>query len=67
VAVRRDDLNAMRVEVAQLDAPVVFEGEGPGLHYVLIDARKSLGHYLEFVWATPEGRAMLGWPSEAVA
>jgi len=65
VAVRREDLHAMRAEIARLDAPVVFEGEGPGIQYVLVDARKSLGHYLEYVWATPEGWAMVGWPSEA--
>lgn len=62
VAVRRDDLAAMRAEVAGLAAPVVFEGEGPGIQYVLLDARESLGHYLEYVWATPEGWAMVGWP-----
>jgi hypothetical protein len=67
VAVRRDDLDAMRAEVARLDAPVVFEGEGPGIQYVLVDARKSLGHYLEYVWATPEGRARVGWPVETTA
>ena len=65
VAVRREDLDAMRAEIAQLAAPVVFEGEGPSIQYVLVDARKSLGHYLEYVWATPEGWAMVGWPSEA--
>lgn len=65
VAVRREDLDAMRAEIAQLDAPVVFEGEGAGIQYVLVDARKSLGHYLEYVWATPEGWTMVGWPSEA--
>lgn len=65
VAVRREDLDAMRTEIAQLDAPVVFEGEGPGIQYALVDARKSLGHYLEYVWATPEGWAMVGWPNKA--
>lgn len=62
VAVRRDDLAAMRAEIAGLKFPVVFEGEGPGIEYVLLDARESLGHYLEYVWATPDGWTMLGWP-----
>lgn len=62
VAVRRDDLGAMREEIERLRLPKVFEGEGPGLVCALLDARASLGHYLEYVWATPEGWEMVGWP-----
>ncbi len=62
VAVRRDDLDAMRREIAALGLPLAFEGEVPGLVFVYLDARQTLGHYLEYVWATPEGWAMQGWP-----
>jgi hypothetical protein len=62
VAVRRDDLAAMREEIARLGLPVAFEGEAPGLVFIYLDARQSLGHFLEYVWATPEGWAMIGWP-----
>lgn len=27
-----------------------------------LDARESLGHYFEYVWASPEGWGMIGWP-----
>lgn len=63
VAVRRDDLDAMKAEIESLSEPVLFSGEGPGLSYVLVDARRSLGHCLEYVYATREGWAMVGWPS----
>jgi len=62
IAVRRDDLDAMREEIDRLGLPLAFEGEVPGLVYVYLDARESLGHYLEYVWATPEGWDMIGWP-----
>jgi hypothetical protein len=62
VAVRRDDLDAMRREIAAEGLPLAFEGEVPGLVYVYLDARNELGHFLEYVWATPEGWEMIGWP-----
>ena len=52
----------MRKEVVRLALPLVFEAEGPGLACIFVDARKSLGHYLEYVWATPQGWEMVGWP-----
>jgi hypothetical protein len=62
VAVRRDDLAAMREEAGRMGLPLAFESEGGGLACIFLDARQSLGHYLEFVWATPEGWAFVGWP-----
>lgn len=67
VAVWRDDLSAMRAEIARLGLPVVFEGEGAGIHYALLDARRSLGHYLEYVWATAAGWEVLGRPGRGGA
>lgn len=62
IAVRRDDLAAMREEIDRLGLPLAFEGEVPGLVFIYLDARESLGHFLEYVWATPEGWEMIGWP-----
>lgn len=64
IAVRRDDEAAMRAEIEALGFPLVFEGEVPGLVFIYLDARATLGHYFEYVWATPEGWAMQGWPAE---
>jgi len=68
MAVRRDDLDAMKDEIAALGLPFAFEGELPGLmDFIYVDARESLGHYLEFLWATPEGWAMQKWPEGRAA
>ena len=62
IALRRDDIDAMRMEIDRLGLPLAFEGEVPGLVYIYLDARESLGHYLEYIWATAEGWEMVGWP-----
>jgi Glyoxalase/Bleomycin resistance protein/Dioxygenase superfamily len=64
IAVRRDDEAAMRAEIAQLGLPLEFEGAVPGLVFIYLDARKVLGHHFEFIWATPEGWEMQGWPKD---
>jgi len=64
VAVRRDDLEAMRSEIDHLGLPLAFEGEVPGLVFIYLDARQTLGHYFEYVWATAEGWEMQGWPAD---
>lgn len=63
MAVRRDDIGEMRAEIARLGLPLALEGEVPGLIFVYLDARSSLGHYLEYIWASPEGwEGLLRWP-----
>jgi len=54
----------MRAEIAELGLPLAFEGEVPGLVFIYLDARESLGHYLEYVWASAEGWDMIGWPKD---
>lgn len=62
LAVRRDDPDHMRTEVAAMGIPVVFETGGNGIQSMFVDARARIGHHLELVCATSEGWAMLGWP-----
>lgn len=64
IAVRRDDEAAMRAEIAELGFPVLFESAVPGLVFIYLDARETLGHAFEYIWATPEGWAMQGWPQD---
>lgn len=64
IAVRRDDLDAMRGEIDALGWPLAFEGAVPGLTFIYLDARETLGHYFEYVWATPEGWEGQGWPKD---
>jgi hypothetical protein len=62
VSLRRDDPAETEAEIASLGLPFVCSGGIPALTYTYLDARETLGHYLEYVWASPEGWAMVGWP-----
>ena len=64
IAVRRDDEAEMRAEIAELGLPLLFEGAVPGLVFIYLDARESLGHCFEYIWASPEGWEMQGWPKD---
>ena len=65
---RRDDESAMREEIARLGLPLAFEGPVaiknpiPSLVFIYLDARQTLGHYIEFTWKSPEGWKFVGWP-----
>lgn len=65
---RREDQATMRAEIAKLNLPLAFEGPLaiktaiPSLIFVYLDARATLGHYVEFTWKSPEGWALVGWP-----
>jgi hypothetical protein len=68
ISLRRDDEAAMRREIAELGLPLAFEGPVsiksaiPSLVFVYLDARKTLGHYVEFTWKSPEAWKFVGWP-----
>jgi len=61
-ALRREDLAAMRKEIAASGLPLGFAGVSPAMTFAYMDARASLGHYLEFVWKAPGGWDRIGWP-----
>jgi hypothetical protein len=62
ISLRRESLDAIREESDRLGLPFVCEGGIPDLVFRYLDARDTLGHYLEYVWASPAGWAMVGWP-----
>jgi len=57
---RVDDWSTFRSKVAERGYRVVLEGGSDHLKYVYLDATDYLGHYLEYVWATPERWAQMG-------
>jgi len=65
VCMRVHDWPAFRAEVERRRWPVVLEGSGTGgqLHFIYVDARDTLGHYLEYCWMTPERWAAMGGPA----
>jgi hypothetical protein len=61
-ALRRDDLDAMRAEIAGCGLPIAFAGEPAGMVFAYLDARASLGHFIELVWKEAGGWEKIGWP-----
>jgi hypothetical protein len=61
VCMRVPDWAAFRAQVDRDNRKVAIEGGTPGhLMWLYIDARDTLGHYLEYCWMTPERWAMIG-------
>jgi catechol 2,3-dioxygenase-like lactoylglutathione lyase family enzyme len=63
VALRSDDLSAMEAEIAALGHPLAFGGDSEAMVFRYVDARDTLGHYLEYVWKAPGGWDAIGWPA----
>ena len=58
---RVPDWAAFRQQVQEEKRPVAIEGGTPGhLMWLYIDARDTLGHYLEYCWMTPQRWALIG-------
>jgi hypothetical protein len=60
IAMRVDEWDQLEAEVARQDLPRVQEGKTDFLRFVYFDARDTLGHYLEYMWAKPEVWATFG-------
>lgn len=65
MAVRRESPDEIARDIAALGLAPAIETSGGGLYSTLVDTRAKLGHYLEFVWATPDAWRMVGWPGTA--
>jgi hypothetical protein len=62
VAVRRESVAEIEREIAGLGAPIALQGGNADVDFAYLDARASLGHYVEFVCATEAGWRVMGWP-----
>jgi hypothetical protein len=62
ICMRVHDWATFRAEVERRKWPVAIEGSGSGgqLHFIYVDHRERLGHYLEYCWMTPERWAAMG-------
>lgn len=60
ICMRVDDWDDFRARVDQQPYPVVLEGGNDLLRFLYLDARAFLGHYLEYVWMTPERWKQMG-------
>jgi hypothetical protein len=60
ICMRVADWKKARTEVEEKQWPVAYEGGVEGCNFVYIDARDSLGHYLEYMWMSDELWAYTG-------
>ena len=60
VCMRVDDWQSFRARVDRQPFPVAIEGGNDALRFLYLDAREFLGHYLEYVWMTPERWLQVG-------
>jgi hypothetical protein len=60
VCMRVDKWDDFRARVDRQPLPVAIEGGSDALRFLYLDAREFLGHYLEYVWMTPERWAQVG-------
>jgi hypothetical protein len=61
ICMRTQDWEGTLAEVERQGLPIVYRGNSSsGLKFIYADARDTLGHYLEFVWAPPEVWKALG-------
>jgi hypothetical protein len=54
ICMRVPDWEATRREVRERGWPVAYEGGVEGCEFIYIDARESLGHYVEYMWMSDE-------------
>lgn len=50
ICIRVADWDATRALVAERGWPVAYEGGVEGCKFIYIDARDSMGHYVEYMW-----------------
>jgi hypothetical protein len=60
ICMRVENWEDFRARVGRQNLPVAIEGGSEQLRFLYLDARKFLGHYLEYVWMTDERWKQLG-------
>ena len=61
VCMRVDDWAPFRADLDRQGRSIVLEGGTEGhLQFVYVDARSTVGHYLEYCWMTPQRWAAMG-------
>lgn len=62
-AIRVDEWDAFKATIERNEYPIAYASGLDGLEFIYLDARDTMGHYVEYMWATPEWWQQLGWPS----
>ena len=59
ICMRIPDWDTFRAEVTREGYPVVLEGDTGMLKFLYLDGRPFVGHYLEYIYTTPENWARM--------
>ncbi len=60
ICMRVLDWDKAREDIERQKFPVAYEGGVEGVKFVYLDARDTFGHYLEYLWASPEMWKQMG-------
>jgi Glyoxalase/Bleomycin resistance protein/Dioxygenase superfamily len=61
ICMRVPDWDSFRADLERQKRPIVMEGGTPGhLLWLYVDARDTVGHYLEYCWMTPQRWTAMG-------
>jgi hypothetical protein len=63
ICMRVADWDAFRADVTARGWPIAYEGQVEGCKFVYVDARESLGHYVEYMWMSDELWGASGGPA----
>ena len=54
IAMRADDFDGLQAQIERQGARVALHGQSGAMRFLYVDARDTLGHYLEYVSGPPE-------------
>lgn len=63
ICMRTHDYDQTRAEIERKKWTVAYEGAVPGVKFIYADTRDTLGHYVEYLWASPEMWDGMGGPA----
>jgi hypothetical protein len=63
-AARVPDWALFREQLVREGWTIALESGLDGLEFIYVDMRKTLGHYVEYIWVNPEWAKTLGFPEE---
>lgn len=61
-AVRVDEWDAFKAIAARENDAIAYRSGLEGLEFIYLDARNTMGHYVEYMWATSQWWTTLGFP-----
>lgn len=65
-AARVDAWDEFKAMLEREKYTIAYQSGLEGIEFIYVDARATMGHYCEYMWATPEWWTQLKWPAGLV-